>query len=280
MPTGDHVRGELSPTAKLTAQDVLLMRELHDAGKGLPAGVLAWAFGVTPTSVTLIITGRSWTHIGGPTRPVRPHRLSRVGTRYCSLDGIELTQDVDRDGFVVWWCEGCKHRRTGRCMDCGGKVQGRAWRCPAHRYAAYRRQEAECFARHREEYAAAARRRYFADPLNRQRKLEYKKAWRQQNPKKVMAQRRRQRLRGRGGWATREKYLAYHAAYRAEHREKKRAQAREQYYREHPTRPQPVCLVCEQPIPWDGRFRPRKRCDAHNPFAKYRKHDRFREQAA
>ena len=54
-------KGENHPQAKLTADDVILMRSL--AAQGVPHGELGEKFGILRTSVSNIVTGRSWGHI-------------------------------------------------------------------------------------------------------------------------------------------------------------------------------------------------------------------------
>jgi hypothetical protein len=98
-------------------------------------------------------------------------------------------------------------------------------------------------------------------PEKRQRKLDYKREWRQKNKRKVYMQKRRARLAGKpNGWSTREKYEDYLRRYREEHREELRAKARAKYYEKHPVRPSCICIQCGGQVQWVGTGRPAKRC--------------------
>jgi hypothetical protein len=55
-------RGEKNPRAKLTAGQVLLIRERHRQGESRDA--LAQAFGVTYETVAMIVRRATWTHLG------------------------------------------------------------------------------------------------------------------------------------------------------------------------------------------------------------------------
>lgn len=212
-------KGERNAHAKLRATQVLALRVRHDAGDGERLVALAREFGITTTTASLIVTGRIWVDVGGPIRPARPHRLSRLGMRFCPIDGYEIEHTTDARGFLVLCCEACKRRWQGRCMDCGTSVRGRAWRCAVHAAARRDQYVAECRSRHREEYSRKQRDRYRAlRGEARRQHLEYKKQWRRANPRKVYEQKRRARVRGCGGYATREKYLAYHRAYNAQYK--------------------------------------------------------------
>lgn len=65
----------------------------------------------------------------------------------------------------------------------------------------------------------------------RARRTERNRGWAARNPAKVMAKKRRERLKGAGGYRTREKYLAYQATYNAKRAEQKRITERARYYR-------------------------------------------------
>ena len=56
-------RGEKQRSAKLTGEEVLDIRKRY--AKGERSGSLARNFGVTPTSIRAITSGRAWKHIGG-----------------------------------------------------------------------------------------------------------------------------------------------------------------------------------------------------------------------
>jgi hypothetical protein len=248
---------------------VLALRTAAAAGvpEFLLVRMMAAAWDVSDITLRYALGGRTWAHVGGHIRPPKRKRVTRVGHWFCPLDGFELEANINRIGEVVTKCVGCERRRAGRCMDCGIAVANRAWRCPLHRRLHQNQSVHECDLRHSDEYRAANRRRYFGDPVNRQRKLDYKREWRRANPKKVLMQKRRARLAGKTcGWATREKYLAYHAAYRERNREKLRANMRRRarYYEQ-----APQCRDCSAPIDWTpGKGRPALRCPAHNPWRK------------
>jgi hypothetical protein len=56
-------RGEKQRSAKLTSEEVLDIRKRY--AKGERSSSLAKDFGVTPTSIRAITSGRAWKHIGG-----------------------------------------------------------------------------------------------------------------------------------------------------------------------------------------------------------------------
>jgi hypothetical protein len=111
-----------------------------------------------------------------------------------------------RGGMVSWPCWACDRTASGRCLDCNGKVTGTAWRCEEHRLASRRRS----LKRYRDRTRKPRR------PLN---------------VLLVIQRQRRRRLSGTGGWANREKYLAYQASYNAKRAEQKRITERERYWR-------------------------------------------------
>jgi hypothetical protein len=67
----DNRRGELNPTAKLTADDVRAIRAARrpvdgrrrKADAGTPVGVLAAEYGVDPATITAIVHRYSWRHL-------------------------------------------------------------------------------------------------------------------------------------------------------------------------------------------------------------------------
>lgn len=61
-------RGERQGTSKMTDARVLEMRERHARGDSI--GVLSREFDLSSSNVSLIVTGRRWSHVGGPLRPV------------------------------------------------------------------------------------------------------------------------------------------------------------------------------------------------------------------
>lgn len=158
-------RGERNSHAKLTCDTVRLLRQMHAAGAGIPLPLLAVAFEITARQVGLIVTGQRWAAVGGPVRPVYPHRVTRTSMGLCPTDGTELASATDGNGYARTWCPGCERRRRGRCLDCGTSVRGRAWRCPWHLKARKRQARLETDRRCREalnrrnrEYRRARRR--------------------------------------------------------------------------------------------------------------------------
>jgi hypothetical protein len=62
--------GERHVCAKLSAADVLAIR--NDAAQGVPIGDAALAYGVSRSAVKDIVLGKTWAHVGGPTRSPLP----------------------------------------------------------------------------------------------------------------------------------------------------------------------------------------------------------------
>jgi AT-hook transcription factor len=149
---------------------------------------------------------------------------------------------------------------------------GKALRCRACKRkamaAAAQRSRQRDPERHRRQWKATEARRR-ADPVRHAHDLAVKKAWRERNVVRIKLGKRKWRLNPErpNGYSSREKYEAYHRAYRAKHAEHRRQLARARYARLHPHRPHPVCACgCAQPIPWDGRGRPRKWLPEHDPW--------------
>lgn len=63
---GRQARGERNGHAKLTGADVVLIRER--AERGATGKALADQYGVQPSAITMILTGKRWAHAGGPIR--------------------------------------------------------------------------------------------------------------------------------------------------------------------------------------------------------------------
>lgn len=57
-------RGESSGGAKLTREQVLMIRERY--ARSEKSGPLSREFGVTPTTIRSVTSGKTWKHIGGP----------------------------------------------------------------------------------------------------------------------------------------------------------------------------------------------------------------------
>jgi len=146
----------------------------------------------------------------------------RNGLKYCprrfGLYGVcraLLFYETTRDGGVRVRCLACERMKRGLCADCPRRVEGasrRARRCAAckrieHTRASERHTRKDPDRRQRMQRKAFQRLQ--ADPERHERALEYKQAWRQANPKKVRAQKRREGLRQS------EHNKNYHAIYRA-----------------------------------------------------------------
>lgn len=201
-------------------------------------------------------------------------RKRRVpGATRCPFDGQVLRYTTDGRGRVVEFCQGCEWRRARRCQDCGRPVQGRSWRCETHKRARRDRDIEAYKLRHHDEVLARQkvrmRRIREEDPARYAHYLAVKKAWRERNVIRIKLQKRKWRLNPDrpNGYSSREKYEAYQRAYRAKHAAHRRELAKRRYYELHPDRPHPVCACgCEQPIPWDGKGRPRKWFPKHDPY--------------
>lgn len=181
-----------------------------------------------------------------------PQRLGRRGR--C---GGPLETRVGEFGRTVVVCLWCERRQRGLCRDCDRPVagaRGKALRCALHRKLAAAAAQARYRAGHRAILRERARQRE-RDPARRPARLEYKRLYRQARPEKVRGQKaryaRRQTLRAQ----------RYQARYKARHREYYRELARQRHSRLHPTRPEPTCRACGQPVPWDGTHRPPTTCD-------------------
>lgn len=58
---GTNVQGEMVNTAKLTKDDVILIRQM--GGEGIPRKAIALRFHITETMMGLIVRRRNWTHV-------------------------------------------------------------------------------------------------------------------------------------------------------------------------------------------------------------------------
>lgn len=137
-----------------------------------------------------------------------PRRFGRFGT--C---GAVLVSDIVQGALVVS-CPACDRFSRGFCRDCPARVDGtprKARRCRACKAKALRSHTRKYTANNRADVNRRARASYRNDAV-RQRRNEYKRAWRKANPEKVKAQKVREASRPS---ATRN---AYHAEYRKVHR--------------------------------------------------------------
>ena len=145
-----------------------------------------------------------------------PRRFGHYG-----VCGARLFSETTRKGTVRIRCPACERMARGICMNCPNPVDGypgKARRCRScktkEKIAATRRCEQKDPAR-RKRMHKEAHDRYFADPKRRQRKLDYKRAWRQAHPDLVAAQKRREALR-QSAYSH-----DYHVAYRAAHQDQR-----------------------------------------------------------
>lgn len=187
-------------------------------------------------------------------------RKRKRGAVLCPLDGFALVDETDGLGRLVTSCLGCDRRRAHRCMDCNQPIGGMKWRCELcgrRRQAQQLREYAQRIGK--KELCRREKERYRHDAAFRKRRNDYKKEWRAKNPLKVAMQKRRSRLAGKTcGYATREKGLAYLKAYNAARKAEMAV-----YMQRYNVNPKPHCAFCSTPIPFDGRGRPRKYCEAH-----------------
>jgi hypothetical protein len=150
--------------------------------------------------------------------------------------GGRIRVDVGKLGQSILVCEFCERRERGVCRDCSAPVygaRGKAIRCARHKHEAQR---------------ARAREAYRTRDEERERRLEYKRAYRKANPDKVRAQKKRYVERHRAD--PNSKYNRYHASYRKRHRLHRREteNTRNAIKREH--RAVPACSDCGKPTGW------------------------------
>jgi len=60
---GTEMIGEKNPLAKLTADKVRTIFEMHE--RGITGRAIAAEFGVTPANISCVLTGKTWGHMGG-----------------------------------------------------------------------------------------------------------------------------------------------------------------------------------------------------------------------
>lgn len=199
-----------------------------------------------------------------PRRPVG--NRSQRGGHSCFRCGTRTAAIVDALGRVRMECAGCQRHAAGWCLDCPRRLdKPKALRCPecrARRRRAYSRSH---YRRHRDTLLAREKQlrdaRDARSPEQRAHRLAVKKAWRERNKLRItLSYRRKQRLSGRGGFATRERYLAYHRDYNAARKLEKRAYMRQ---RAKFAREAPRCRVCGEVVAWGGKGRPPLDCVAH-----------------
>lgn len=115
--------------------------------------------------------------------------------------GGVLETVTDGHGSTRVLCPLCRRRERGICRDCGLPVAGtigRAIRCAYHLHIERNAASERYRERSPDEARSSARGYYRARDDRRERRNEYKRAWRKANRDKVRAQKRRANLRGRG----------------------------------------------------------------------------------
>lgn len=242
--------------------DLVRLREVADGTRTLAE--VAALCGVAP------VTASRWVRrLDLPRCPVGKPVAGRRGDQ-CRICGTRLDTDTDTLGRLLVRCVGCERRKARRCMDCNRPVSNtRAWRCESCRD----RRQKEQYRQYRERNLdmlceREKRRQRTHTPEQRAHRLAVKKAWRERNRLKItLIYRRKQRLAGRGGFATREQYLAYHKAYNAARAAEKREYMRQRAIYAHAS---PTCRVCGAAVPWLGTGRPPLDCPAHTRNPKVR----------
>jgi hypothetical protein len=151
-----------------------------------------------------------------------PRRFGRSG-----VCGAPLLVQTDGLGHLVISCSMCERMARGICRDChlpvAGKV-GFARRCAKHRDEAVRESLYRYARDNRELLRRKARNSYRKNRAVRQRRNDYKRLWRQANPEKIRAQKRRASLRQNA------RTYEYHRQYREQRREANRLRGRARYY--------------------------------------------------
>lgn len=190
----------------------------------------------------------------------------------CSLRTCrgQLREHVDSLGRLEVSCPTCERRQAGICRDCPRPVAGRrglATRCAECRDAARKRQEVAARVRRDPVKRARTDRRRARRPEVRQRRAAQRRAWRQANPDRVRAHKRRAALNPTPRQRERERYWNS----QPERIQQKREHARRRYYERHPERPAPVCDACELAIEYSGTGRPPKYHLECSPWKRQRK---------
>jgi hypothetical protein len=156
-----------------------------------------------------------------------PRKFGREG-----VCGATLRSDIV-GGRLVVTCPACERFARGICRDCPAPVAGqvrKARRCAACKARVAREATAKYTANNLAVVRKRARDSYRTDEEIRERRNEYKRAWRKAHPEKVKEQKRRESLKQS------ERVRAYHAAYREAHRTRIANYARKAYHGERPTR--------------------------------------------
>lgn len=174
----------------------------------------------------------------------------RAGPGVCG--GILETFIESGTGRTRVRCPLCERRRRGVCRDCNAPVYGmvgRAIRCERHAEEARRQAIRASEARHHDERIAKSRAYYRNNEAVRQRRNEYKRAWRKANPDKVRLQKKRYVERHRANPHSR--YNRYHARYRKKFLHHRREVERDRLRATPaPRKTSPKCTRCGKSTRW------------------------------
>lgn len=103
--TTTYARGEQSGNAKLTDEDVRVIRAVYTGRYGEPS-ILARRYNVSVQVINAVLSGKTWTHVTGtPHEPPAPLRRPRGWDHY-------------PDGCVVCGQTDSKHTARGVCQRC------------------------------------------------------------------------------------------------------------------------------------------------------------------
>jgi hypothetical protein len=173
----------------------------------------------------------------------------RQGPGIC---GGKIRTEIGQLGQTILVCEACERRKAGICRDCPAPVygkRGRATRCAKHAEVARVEAVRASVERNHDAVLERARAYYRDNDDVRQRRIEYKRAWRKANPEKVRAQKKRyiERAAAKPNSA----YNRYHRKYRAKYRLQKRELERDRLKAAPPPRKtSPKCTKCGKSTRW------------------------------
>lgn len=165
-----------------------------------------------------------------------PRKFGRFG-----VCGAVLESHTE-NGRLVVSCPACERMARGICRDCPRPVEGTkryARRCAACKAKALVAATRKFTENNRALVNKRARDSYRTSEAERQRRIEYKRAWRAANPDKVKAQKQREQSRRS------ERRDAYHAAYREQHRVRIANAQRARYHGATKLR---TCLACRKVV--------------------------------
>lgn len=177
-----------------------------------------------------------------------PRRFGRMG-----VCGAVLRSDVI-GGRVVVTCDACERFAKGLCRDCPRPVAGtprKARFCATHRATADTAALARYYVRNHDDVLARARRSYRTNDDVRNRRNEYKRAWRKANREKVRDHKREYAERHP------DRVAAYHVEYRKAHKAKRARRERDRYRDALPLR---TCITPRCSIVLTGKKKKCRRC--------------------